>query len=296
MPEFAGVAGLRHVLAPNPSAMTERGTNTWIVGIGEVAVIDPGPADGAHLDAVLAALGPGERVGHILVTHAHADHSALAPLLSRKTGAPVLAFGTVRDGIDPAMAALAGYGANGGEGLDHGFAPDRRLADGDIVSGAGWALTAIHTPGHLGAHLCFGWGDLCFSGDHVMGWSTSVVSPPEGSMGAYRRSLARLAERRWSVLLPGHGAPVTDPAARIAALAAHRYEREAQILAVLGAGPGTVPQITQSVYQGLDPGLQPAARRNVLAHLIDLVERSLVDATAPLSMSTLFHLRHGKLR
>ena len=167
---------LRLVRAPNPSAMTERGTNTWIVGRGAVAVIDPGPADEAHLAAILAALGPSERVSHILVTHAHADHSALAPALAQATGAPVLAFGTARDGMTRAMADLAA-GAAGGEGLDLAFRPDIRLSDGETVQGAGWSLTAIHTPGHLGSHLCFRWGRLGFSGDHVMAWSTSLVSP-----------------------------------------------------------------------------------------------------------------------
>ena len=221
---------LRRVLAPNPGPLTGAGTNTWIVGRGAVAVIDPGPADDAHLAAILAALGPAERISHILVTHAHRDHAALAPALSRASGAPVLAFGTARDGIRPAMAAL-GLAGTGGEGLDTGFAPDLRLVDGAPVRGAGWTLEAIHTPGHLGGHLCFGWDGLCFTGDHVMGWATSVVSPPEGDMRAYMDSLGRLAARVWRRFLPGHGPVVNDPAARLAALAAHRRAREAEILA-----------------------------------------------------------------
>jgi glyoxylase-like metal-dependent hydrolase (beta-lactamase superfamily II) len=268
---------LRHVIAPNPSAMTERGTNTWIVGRGEVAVIDPGPAIPVHLDAILAALTPGERVTHILVTHAHLDHSALAPSLSARTGAPVLAFGSARDGISPAMLAL-GLAGTGGEGLDAGFAPDERLGDGDVIEGPGWRLQAIHTPGHLGSHLCFAWGAACFTGDHVMGWSTSLVSPPEGDMGAYMASLGRLGQREWSRFLPGHGTTVRDPATRLAALTEHRHGREAQILAALAGGSCTPAALARAIYTDLPAPLLPAAERNVLAHLLDLAERSLVQA------------------
>jgi hydroxyacylglutathione hydrolase len=284
---------LRLVRAPNPSAMTERGTNTWIVGRGAVAVIDPGPADETHLAAILAALGPAERVSHILVTHAHADHSALAPALTRETGAPVLAFGTARDGMTAAMAALIPEGT-GGEGLDLGFRPDIRLSDAETVEGAGWALTAIHTPGHLGSHLCFRWGTLGFSGDHVMGWSTSLVSPPEGDMGAYRRSLARLAGQRWSRFLPGHGDPVTDPAARLAELAAHRSRREREILTALQAGPATISGLVAAVYTDVPAHLHPAAERNVLAHLLDLAHRNSVDSDGSPSLATQFRLVQAK--
>ncbi len=284
---------LRLVLAPNPSAMTERGTNTWIVGRGAVAVIDPGPAEAAHLAAILAALGPTERISHILVTHAHADHSALAPALSRETGAPVLAYGTARDGMSAAMVALA-LGETGGEGLDLGFRPDLRLSDGDRVQGAGWSLTAIHTPGHLGSHMCFRWGTLGFSGDHVMGWSTSLVSPPEGDMGAYRNSLARLADQPWTMLLPGHGAPVADPAARLAALAAHRNQRESEILTALTTAPDTPSGLVKTIYTDLPDGLHRAAQRNVLAHLLDLAHRNIVESDAAPSPAAQFRLVPAK--
>jgi len=284
---------LRLVRAPNPSAMTEQGTNTWIVGRGAVAVIDPGPADGAHLAAILAALGRGERVSHILVTHAHADHSALAPALARATGAPVLAFGTARDGMTPAMAKMAD-GGTGGEGLDHGFRPDIRLSDGQTVAGAGWSLTAIHTPGHLGGHLCFRWGMLGFSGDHVMAWSTSLVSPPEGDMAAYRRSLARLASQPWTTFLPGHGPPVADPAARLAELAAHRGRREREILAALHTAPATPARLVKMIYTGLPAGLLGAAERNVFAHLLDLAQRNIVESDAAPSPAAEFRLVHAK--
>ncbi len=285
---------LRLVRAPNPSAMTERGTNTWIVGRGAVAVIDPGPADEAHLAAILGALGRTERISHILVTHAHADHSALAPALAQATGAPVLAFGAARDGMTAAMADLA-TDEPGGEGLDLGFRPDIRLSDAETVAGAGWSLTAIHTPGHLGSHLCFRWGMLGFSGDHVMAWSTSLVSPPEGDMGAYRRSLARLAGQRWTTFLPGHGAPVADPAARLAELAAHRSRREREILAALHAAPATPSGLVRTIYSGLPAGLLGAAKRNVFAHLLDLANRKIVVCDAAPSPAAEFRLVQSKL-
>jgi glyoxylase-like metal-dependent hydrolase (beta-lactamase superfamily II) len=284
---------LRLVRAPNPSAMTERGTNSWIVGRGAVAVIDPGPGDEGHLEAILAALDPTERVSHILVTHPHADHSALAPALARETGAPVLAYGTARDGMTAAMAALDAEGT-GGEGLDLGFRPDIRLSDGETVDGAGWSLTAIHTPGHLGSHLCFRWGALGFSGDHVMAWSTSLVSPPEGDMGAYRRSLTRLASQSWSSLLPGHGDLVTDPASRLAELAAHRTRRESEILAALQATPATTSELVRVIYTDLPAHLHRAAARNVLAHLLDLVHRNVVESDGAPSLAAYFRLVHAK--
>ena len=270
---------LRRVLARNPSPMTGPGTWTDIVGSGEVAVIDPGPALDSHLNAVLAALEPGERVAAILVTHAHLDHSGLAPALARATGAPVMAFGGAQDGRSPAMRRLVAAGLrSGGEGLDPAFAPDRRLADGEVVRGPDWALRALHTPGHLGGHLCFAWEEVLFSGDHAMGWAPSLVSPPDGDMGAYMTSLERLAQAEWRLMLPAHGDPVADPAARLAELAAHRRGREAQVAGALAAGPATLEEVTASVYRDIAPALLPAARRNALAHLIDLAERNLVRA------------------
>lgn len=276
----AGLPGrLRRVLAPNPSPMTGPGTWTDIVGSGEVAIIDPGPNNATHLQALLAALEPGEQVTAILVTHAHLDHSALAPALSRATGAPILGFGTATDGRSPVMQRLVASGmTSGGEGLDLAFSPDRRLVDDEVIKGPDWALRVLHTPGHLGGHLCLAWDDTLFTGDHVMGWAPSLVSPPDGDMGAYMASLARLGKDAWRLFLPTHGEPVTDPSARLAALTAHRRLRESQVQTALRAGPARLPEITDQVYQGLATDLLPAARRNTLAHLIDLAERNLAMA------------------
>ncbi|MFN4193685.1 MAG: MBL fold metallo-hydrolase [Tabrizicola sp.] len=269
---------VRCLVAPNPSPLTGAGTNTWIVGGSGLVVIDPGPDDPAHLAAILASVGPGQRIDHIVVSHAHLDHSDLAPRLAARTGAPVHAFGSATDGRSRVMQGLAHSLAVQGEGLDHRFLPDRRLADGDMLTGPDWDLRALHTPGHLGGHLCLVLGDTLFSGDHVMGWSTSIVSPPDGDMTDYMASLHRLTEARWSRFLPGHGAPVADPARRLADLIAHRRGRETQILAMLGKAPARIPEITEQIYAGTPPGLLPAAARNVLAHLVDLESRKLVTA------------------
>ena len=284
--------GLRLVRAPNPSPMTHTGTNTWLVGDGEVAVIDPGPEDDAHLDAILAALGPGERVGHILVTHAHRDHSPLARRLAARTGAPVCAAGDMAGRRRPVMARLAEAGrVEGGEGVDAGFAPDIVLEEGAVVSGPGWRLTALATPGHTADHLAFAWGDALFSGDHVMGWASSLVSPPDGDLAAFMASCRRLAATPPRVCYPGHGDPVTDPAGRLDWLIAHREAREAQILAALAAGPGRTPRaLAEAIYTETPPALLPAATRNVLAHLIALWEAGRVSAEPTLASDARFAL------
>ncbi len=266
--------GLRRVLAPNPSPMTHWGTNTFLLGEGEVAVIDPGPALPAHLAAILAALRPGERISHILVTHAHLDHSPLARPLAEATGAKVLAFGDAHAGLSPRMAGIQGLG--GGEGLDLSFAPDRCLLDGEVLRTDGWALEVVHTPGHLGGHICLGWGDRLFTGDHVMGWAPSLVSPPEGDMTDYMASLERLAQPRWKRFLPAHGAAIETPAARLHDLIAHRRARESSILAAL-EHPLTLEALLMQVYHDTPAPLRPAARRNLLAHLLDLRHRNEIS-------------------
>jgi hydroxyacylglutathione hydrolase len=286
--------GLRLVLAPNPSPMTFHGTNTFLIGEGEVAVIDPGPDDPRHLAAIMAALGPGESISHIFVTHAHLDHSALAGRLAARTGASVLAFGGAHAGRSPVMAALAAEGGiGGGEGIDAGFRPDVLLADGTVTDGAGWRLRAIHTPGHIGNHLSFAaelpGGSVIFSGDHVMGWSTSIVSPPDGDMGAFLQSLDRLGREPAERYYPAHGGPIPDPPARLAELIRHRRARETQILAALADGPSDAATLARRIYLDTPAALLPAAERNVLAHLIDLTERNLAASDSPLSTRSIFH-------
>jgi hydroxyacylglutathione hydrolase len=265
--------GLRLVRADNPSALTGTGTNTWILGRGTVAVIDPGPDDPRHLAAILGALAPGETVGAILVTHAHRDHSALAPALAAATGAPVCGYGPATAGRSAVMARLAAAGFAGGEeGLDAGFAPDRRLDEGDRVTLGPLTLGVLHTPGHFAGHLAFAWDKRLFCGDTAMSWATSLVSPPDGDMADYMATLARLAAGGWHQLLPGHGATIDDPAARLAELIAHRRAREAAIRAALEAGDDRLESITARVYADTPTALHPAAARNALAHLIALCE------------------------
>ncbi len=255
--------GVRRVLCPNPGPFTFRGTNTWIVGEGpSVAVIDPGPEDADHLCAILAAT-QGERITHIIVSHTHRDHSPGVAALREGTGATSFGFGPHMTPPD-----------QGGEGGDHSFHPDVTVPDGGDVAGRGWSLRAIHTPGHCANHLCFaleGTGIL-FSADHVMSWSTTVVSPPDGDMAAYMASLAKLRARDDRLFLPGHGPPLPDPQPFMAALAAHRLEREAMVLDVLRrAQRATARELVGAVYgPALDERLVPAAARSLLAHLVKL--------------------------
>lgn len=290
MPPHSLDPPIRCCLAPNPSPLTGAGTNTWIVGATALAVIDPGPDDPAHLAAILGAVGPGQHIASIVVTHAHRDHSALAPRLAARTSAPVHAFGTATDGRSPLMTRLAAGLPDQGEGLDHAFVPDQRLADGESLSGPDWQLSAIHTPGHLGGHLCLALGDTLFSGDHVMGWSTSVVSPPDGDMTAYMASLRRLTATSWARFLPGHGNPVDAPDQRLQDLIAHRLGRESQILAALASGPSRIPTLASRIYAEIPRHLLPAAERNILAHLIDLASRNLVTAQPALHPDAAFAL------
>lgn len=284
-------AGLSVVTAPNPGPMTFTGTRTYLLGTREVAVIDPGPEDPAHQAAVAAAVPAGARVTAILVTHAHRDHSSGARALQGLLQAPLLGFGPAER--SPVMAALAAQGGiGGGEGIDPGFAPDRRLGDGEEISGEGWRLRAVHTPGHLGDHLSFAWaeGEALFSGDTVMGWATTLISPPDGDLGAFLASLRRLRARPEGRYFPGHGKPVDDPHGLIDWQIRHRAEREEQIRAALGGGPRDVSGLVAAVYPGLDPVLRGAAGRNVLAHLIDLSERGIVASEGELTAGAAFGL------
>jgi len=292
MPAIQLAPGLRRLTAPNPSPMTLHGTNSFLIGRSDLAVIDPGPLSDAHLQAILAEVGPGQRISHILVTHSHRDHSPLARVLSQATGAPVLAAGRSDWGRSAVMQALARAGLiGGGEGVEDGFAPDRQLADGEVISADGWQITALHTPGHMANHLCFAWGDALFSGDLVMGWSTSLISPPDGDLTAFRTSLKRLMTRSDRIYYPAHGDAVEDPQARLAELITHRAAREAQILAALSKGPATPHGLTARIYTDVPPALRPVAERNVLAHLIDLVERNIVISVGELAATCKFRLK-----
>lgn len=283
--------GLRRIVAPNPSPMTWRGTNTYLLGETGLAVIDPGPDSAAHLDAILHAVGPGQRITHILVTHAHLDHSPLSRALAQATGAPIVAYGDAQAGRSAAMQRLADQGlAGGGEGVDVDFVPDRIVADGEQIDGDGWSLRALWTPGHFGNHLAFLWGDVAFSGDLVMGWATSLVSPPDGDLTDFMASCAKLRGVGSQVLHTGHGAPVTDPAARIDWLVAHRKNRESAVLDALARGPSDVARLTAQIYVDTPASLLPAAERNIFAHLVDLVQRKIVQSDRDLSVSAIFSL------
>ncbi|MBZ8119277.1 MBL fold metallo-hydrolase [Roseovarius sp. LXJ103] len=280
---------LRRIVAPNPSPMTYRGTNTYLIGQSNIAVIDPGPDDPNHLSAILSALEPGQRITHILTTHAHRDHTPLAAPLSEQTGAPVYAYGGPEAGRSAVMADLAATGLmRGGEGVDEGFTPDITLKDNEIITGTDWQIRALWTPGHFGNHLCFEMGGAIFCGDLVMGWASSLVSPPDGDLTDFMASCRRLQECGAKVLYPGHGAPITDPAARLKWLIAHRETREAQILAQIAHGPATASQIAQAIYTDTNPALLPAAVRNVLAHLIDLMGKKHAAPQGALHADTPF--------
>lgn len=256
------------VLAPNPSPFTYTGTQTYVVGGEAVAVIDPGPDDADHLAAIARAIG-GRPVVAILCTHTHRDHSPAARPLSAATGAPV---------IGCAPLTLDDDGPRADAAFDADYRPDRVLGDGETVEGPGWTLGAVATPGHTSNHLCFALREekALFTGDHVMGWSTSVISPPDGDMTAYMRSMQRLAERDDAIYYPAHGDPVDNPQRLVRGMMGHRKQREGQILRFLARhGDSAIPDMVAEMYKGVDPRLYGAAGRSVLAHLIDLNGRGL---------------------
>lgn len=282
-PAIRVAPGVERITAPNASAWTAQGTNTYLLDGAEVLLVDPGPDDDRHLRATLAALGD-RRLGAILVTHSHVDHSGLAPRLRATTGAPVLAWGDSHAGLRPIEGEVGGGG-----GVDLSFAPDRLVRDGERLGP--WGLWVVHAPGHMGNHVCLDRGDVLFSGDHAMGWATSVVSPPDGDMGDYVASLERLIGLGPRVLLPGHGEVVRDGLSRLHRLLAHRRDREAEVLAALAQGPATAGAIAARVYTGLPEALLRAAERNVLAHLIDLDRRGVAEGPRPLAADATFRLR-----
>jgi glyoxylase-like metal-dependent hydrolase (beta-lactamase superfamily II) len=257
---------IRRVLANNPGPFTYTGTGTYIVGRGEVAVIDPGPELDEHFEALKAALD-GEMVSHILITHTHSDHWPLSARLSELTGAPVL-----------------GDAPRGRDMAEYGFRP--ALADGEAVFGPGWTLRAVHTPGHASNHICYALEEerALFSGDHVMGWSTTVIAPPDGDMDDYLASLDKVVAGDFQVLWPTHGPPVERPAKFLRAYKAHRLQREERVLAHLKSGPANVREMVAALYAEIDPRLHPAAARTVTAHLLRLEKhgRAAREGEAPL--------------
>lgn len=260
---------VRRVLAGNPSPFTYTGTQTYVVGAGkDVAVIDPGPADPAHIEAILATVG-GASVAAICCTHTHRDHSPAAVPLKVATGAPV---------IGCAPLVIRDDGPRSDDAFDTSYAPDRVLADGERIAGDGWTLEAVATPGHTSNHLCFSLVEsgALFTGDHVMGWSTSVISPPDGDMTAYMLSLQKLQARADRVYYPAHGPAVEKPAQLVRGMMGHRKQRERQILRQLEAGPKAIKAMVPEMYKGIDTRLYGAAGRSVLAHLIDLERRGEV--------------------
>ncbi|MGH1576333.1 MBL fold metallo-hydrolase [Planktotalea sp.] len=268
---------LRRIVAPNPSPMTYRGTNTYLLGTDQIAVIDPGPESSAHLEAILAACTPEQQITHIFVTHSHLDHSPLAKPLAEATGAPIYAFGDSESGRSAAMQhCLAAGMKEGGEGIDRNFKEDVHLSDGEQVQVGDQVLTAWHTPGHMGNHMCFAWQDTVFCGDLVMGWASSLVSPPDGDLTDFMASCRKLRSLAPSVMHSGHGAPIVDPTARIDWLINHRTEREKQILKQLRNGPSHARELAEQIYTDTPAALIPAATRNVFAHLIDLEGKNLV--------------------
>ncbi len=277
------------ILAPNPSALTGPGTNTFMLGREKIAVIDPGPNIASHLQAIVNAAGKG-RITHIFVTHAHLDHSAGAHVLAEATGATLLGYGAPTAGRSPAMRRLAAQGhLGGGEGMDQNFRPDITLSDGEVIESDEWRLQALHTPGHFGGHLAFADNDQIYCGDVVMGWSSTLISPPDGDLADYMRSLARLIDLAPRRLLPAHGAPIETPLPRLAELAAHRRDRTAQVLAALQSAPADATSLARRIYD-VPPQLLPAASRNVLAHLIALAELGVVTPKGEIAADAKFSL------
>ena len=282
---------LKRIIAPNPSPMTFWGTNTYILGTNELAIIDPGPAVQSHFDAIMSSLNKNQSITHILITHSHIDHSPLAKQLSERTSAPILAFGESSSGKSTIMTNLKNL--NGGEGIDYDFKPDVTLNDNQILKNKEWCIKSLHTPGHMGNHLCFSWEgeNILFSGDLVMGWATSMVSPPDGDLTDFMNSIKSLQLRSPDKLFfPGHGAPIENPSLRLQELYEHRKKREGEILSALETGLATISEITESVYADLDKRLIIAAKRNVLAHLIDLTSRRICVVSEEITTNSRFTL------
>ena len=288
--DYGAVAELsplvRRVIAKNPGPFTYTGTGTYIIGRGNVAVVDPGPADEAHVNALLAAID-GETLTHVLVTHTHMDHSPGCRLLTAKRDAPTYGFG-------PHGGDLADLDKVE-EGADREFVPDRRVAHGDVLQGAGWSVECVHTPGHTSNHMCFCLREerALFTGDHVMGWSTSVISPPDGNMGDYMRSLALLLERNDEIYYPTHGPPVRAPRDHVEGFIEHRLARERQIRDCLLTGVSRITDMVPIMYKGTDRMLYPAAARSVLAAVELMHARGEIACAGDLGVTSELELSGG---
>ena len=278
--------GIRRVTAPNPGAFTFTGTGTYIIGEGRVAVIDPGPNEAAHVEALLGALA-GETITHLLITHTHLDHSPASVPVQAATGAATYGFGPHGSG-----RFVGGEAITVEAGGDQDFVPDHRLGDGDIVSGDGWSVERVHTPGHTSNHLCFAvtlqGGRALFPGDHVMGWSTTVVSPPDGDMKDYVASLEKLLAREDGAYYPTHGAPIAEPKPFLRALIAHRRAREDQIIACITNGRGRIADMVTVIYPGLDAALVPAARCSTFAAIVKMAGEGRVACDGELAIGARF--------
>jgi len=286
------IPGVRRILCNNPSPFTFKGTVSYIVGTGKVAIVDPGPDDAAHVKALLDAVR-GETVTHILVTHTHRDHSPATPAVKAATGATVYAEGPHRPSRTINLGEAPRLDASG----DFDFRPDVRLADSDIVAGDGWTVEAVTTPGHTKNHMAFALkeANAMLIGDHVMAWSTSVVAPPDGSMRDYMASLDKLTRRAETIYLPGHGGVINDAPAFVAQYIAHRKGREDSILARLAKGDADIPTLVRAIYIGIDPRLVGAAGLSVFAHLEDMVARGTVACEGEPSLSASYRLARGGL-
>ena len=265
------------ILAPNPSPMTFAGTNTYIIDNGELAIIDPGPLNEEHFGNILDVISS-RPVKYIFLTHSHVDHSPLADKLSVALNTPTYGYGPSDAGLSSTMLSLIEKGyESGSEGIDYQFKPDHLIKNNERFSLNDTVISAIHTPGHMGNHVCFLYGKILFSGDHVMGWATSMVSPPYGDLTQFMASCRLLQSKEFNLFLPGHGSPVENPSERLNFLINHRLEREGQIKEAIKKTPLTALEITEIVYTDVDKSLIPAATRNVFAHLIDLHERELIE-------------------
>jgi len=281
------IPGVRRVMANNPGPFTFKGTLSYIVGKGNVAIVDPGPDDPAHIGALLDAVR-GETVTHIFVTHTHRDHSPATPAVKHATGATVYAEGPHR----AARALHIGEHNPLDSSGDRDFRPDIQLKDGDVVSGDGWTIEGVFTPGHTANHMAFAWKEknILFAGDHVMGWATSIVAPPDGAMSDYMASLNKLAQRSEDTYFSGHGPVIPEAKRFVNYYILHRKAREDSILYRLGKGATDIPTIVRAIYIGIDPRLTGAAGLSVLAHMEDLVTRGLVETDGEPAIDGVYRL------